>query len=298
MGETERLSVAVLGPGGVGGLLAGLLARAGHRVVCLAGEDTARALREQGIRVRSGQHGDFRVAVEAGTRLEESVDLVIVAVKETSLAEAVRRVPGDVLGGGSLVVPLLNGVEHLEFLRERYGSRRVAAGAIRVEATRVAPGVIEHGTAFTDVELAGPDALRGRLERLAGVLDAAGVTARVTGDEGAALWSKLALLAPFALLTTRYGLTIGEVRSLRRDELRAAVREVAAVGAAAGVPTDVEAIMGRYEAFPAAAKSSMQRDAEAGRPLELDAIGGAVVRAAGRHGVAVPVVAGLVEALR
>lgn len=298
VGETGRLNVAVLGPGGVGGLLAGLLARAGHRVLCLAGEDTARVLREQGIRVRSGQHGAFQVAVEAGTRLDEDVDLVIVAVKETALAEAVERVPGGVLGDDALVVPLLNGVEHLEFLRERYGSERVAAGAIRVEATRVAPGVIEHGTAFTDIELAGPGVLRGRLERLAGVLGAAGVTARVSDDEGAALWSKLVLLAPFALLTTRYGLTVGEVRGLRRDELRAAVSEVAEVSAAAGVPADVEAVMARYDAFPAATKSSMQRDAEAGRPLELDAIGGAVVRAAERYGVAVPVVAGLVAALR
>ncbi|WP_236242800.1 ketopantoate reductase family protein [Streptomyces sp. CC228A] len=290
-----RLTVAVLGPGGVGGLLAGLLARGGHRVVCLAGEETAGALRDGGIRVRSGQHGDFHAAVEAGTRLADAPDLVLVAVKETALREALERVPADVLRDDTLVVPLLNGIDHLELLRERYGPGRVAAGAIRVEATRVAPGVIEHGTPFTDVELAGPEALRERLEALAGVLRGVGIGVSVGQDVEAALWGKLALLAPFALLTTRYGLPIGEVRTARRDELVGAVGEAVAVGRAAGVPLDAEAIVARYDAFPAATKSSMQRDAEAGRPLELDAVGGALLRAAERHSVPVPVLSRLVR---
>ncbi len=295
MSVNGRLTVAVLGPGGVGGLLAGLLARGGHRVVCLAGEETAGALRDGGIRVRSGQHGDFHAAVEAGTRLADAPDLVLVAVKETALREALERVPADVLRDDTLVVPLLNGIDHLELLRERYGPGRVAAGAIRVEATRVAPGVIEHGTPFTDVELAGPEALRERLEALAGVLRGVGIGVSVGQDAEAALWGKLALLAPFALLTTRYGLPIGEVRTARRDELVGAVGEAVAVGRAAGVPLDAEAIVARYDAFPAATKSSMQRDAEAGRPLELDAVGGALLRAAERHSVPVPVLSRLVR---
>ncbi len=295
MSVNGRLTVAVLGPGGVGGLLAGLLARGGHRVVCLAGEETAGALRDGGIRVRSGQHGDFHAAVEAGTRLADAPDLVLVAVKETALREALERVPADVLRDDTLVVPLLNGIDHLELLRERYGPGRVAAGAIRVEATRVAPGVIEHGTPFTDVELAGPEALRERLEALAGVLRGVGIGVSVGQDVEAALWGKLALLAPFALLTTRYGLPIGEVRTARRDELVGAVGEAVAVGRAAGVPLDAEAIVARYDAFPAATKSSMQRDAEAGRPLELDAVGGALLRAAERHSVPVPVLSRLVR---
>ncbi|OII61836.1 2-dehydropantoate 2-reductase [Streptomyces sp. CC53] len=295
MSVNGRLTVAVLGPGGVGGLLAGLLARGGHRVVCLAGEETAGALRDGGIRVRSGQHGDFHVAVEAATRLADAPDLVLVAVKETALREALERVPADVLRDDTLVVPLLNGIEHLELLRERYGTGRVAAGVIRVEATRVAPGVIEHGTPFTEVELAGPEALRARLEALAGVLRGVGVGVSVGQDVAAALWGKLALLAPFALLTTRYGLPVGEVRVERRDELVAAVGEAVAVARAAGVSLDPEAVMARYDAFPAATKSSMQRDAEAGRLLEVDAVGGALLRAAERHSVPVPVLSRLVR---
>ncbi|WKX69066.1 ketopantoate reductase family protein [Streptomyces sp. XD-27] len=296
MTGTHPWTVAVLGPGGVGGLLAALLARAGHRVICLAGEETAGTLRRDGIRVLSSAFGDFTAHVEADTELREPVDVCLVAVKHTALAAALERVPPAALGGG-LVVPLLNGVEHPALLRRRYRPEQVAPGVIRVESTRVAPGVIEHGSPFAEVDLAGATVDRGRLDALAEVLTAAGVGARVRDDEAAALWAKMGFLAPMALLTTRYGLTVGGVRAERREELLAVVEETAAVSGAAGGPADTAAVLARYDSFPADTKSSMQRDAEAGRPLELDAIGGALLRAAERHGVAVPVAARLVAEL-
>lgn len=288
-------TVAVLGPGGVGGLLAALLSRAGHRVICLAGDATAQALGEGGIRVRSGRFGDFTAAVEADTELREPVDLCVVAVKHTALDAALDRVPPAVLGTDGLVLPLLNGIEHLDTLRRRYGDDRVAAGVIRVESTRVAPGVIEHGSPFTEIDLVGTTTRS--LTGLAAVLESAGVRTRLAESETAVLWTKLAFLAPFALLTTRYDATIGTIRTGHREELLALVGEITAVGRAAGAPLDPDRTLAMYDAFPAGMKSSMQRDAAAGRALELDAIGGAVLRAAKRHGVPVPTVARLVSEL-
>ncbi|MEU0443669.1 2-dehydropantoate 2-reductase [Streptomyces sp. NPDC006186] len=292
--SSEKLTVAVLGPGGVGGLLAALLARAGHRVTCLAGEATAEVLRTRGIQIRSGQFGDFTVPVEAAGELDGPVDAVLVAVKLTTLDAALARVPAKALGD-ALVVPFLNGVEHPALLRERYPEAQVAPGVIRVESTRVAPGVIEHGSPFTEIDLAGDTVPRAGLEALAGALAEAGPVARVVDGEAAALWAKMAFLAPFALLTTRYGVSVGEVRTVHREELTALVEETAAVSGACGGPADPAGTLARYDAFPAQSKSSMLRDAEAGRPLELDAIGGALLRAAERHGVAVPVAARLVR---
>jgi 2-dehydropantoate 2-reductase len=97
---------------------------------------------------------------------------------------------------------------------------------------------------------------------------------------------------------TPIGLPPGEARTRHREEFQALVAEAAAVSRVCGGPADPAQAMARYDAFPPGAKSSMQRDAEAGRPLELDAIGGALLRAAGRHGVAVPVTARLVGELR
>lgn len=292
----ERSTVAVLGPGGVGGLLAALVARAGHRVICLAGDETARALRTDGMRVHSGRFGDFTAAVEADTELREPVDACLIAVKHTALDAALERVRPEALGEG-LLVPFLNGVEHPAALRAHYGTARVAPAVIRVESTRTAPGVIEHGSPFAEIDLTGESVSRGRLDALAGVLTAAGPAVRVLDDEAATLWAKMSFLAPFALLTTRYGVPLGEVRTGHREELTALVAETAAVSRACGAPADPARALARYDAFPPDTKSSMQRDAEAGLPLELDAIGGALLRAADRHGVAVPVARGLVREL-
>ncbi|MGW4596717.1 ketopantoate reductase family protein [Streptomyces sp. NPDC004457] len=294
---TRPLTVAVLGPGGTGGLLAALLSRSGHRVICLAGEATAEALRRTGITVRSPQFGDFTAAVDADTELREPVDACLITVKHTALGAALTRVSPAVLGD-ALAVPLLNGVEHPGALRARYPPDRVAPAVIRVESTRTAPGVIEHGSPFTEIDLAGDAVPRTRLEALAAHLTDCGTTARVAGDETAALWAKMAFLAPFALLTTRYGVPLGVARVRHRQELEALVAETAAVSRACGAPADPERALARYDAFPPAARSSMQRDAEAGRPLELDAIGGALLRAAERHGVPVPMTARLVRELR
>lgn len=290
----NELSVAVLGPGGVGGLLAALLSRAGHRVICLSGEKTAETLRTDGIRVGSARFGDFTVRVEADTELREPVDACLVTVKHTALDAALARVPAPVLSDG-LLVPFLNGVEHPAALRARYRPARVAPAVIRVESTRVAPGVVEHGSPFAEIDLTGTEVPRARLDALADAFAAAGPATRVLEDETAALWAKMSFLAPFALLTTRYGLPLGDVRTRHRDELTALVEETAAISRACGGPADPAQALARYDAFPPSTKSSMQRDAEAGRPLELDAIGGALLRAAERHGIPAPVAARVVD---
>lgn len=292
-----RLTVAVLGPGGIGGLLAALLSRSGHRVICLAGDETAATLRTTGIRVRSGLFGDFTADIEADTELREPVDACLITVKATALDAALTRVPPTMLGG-ALVVPFLNGVEHPQALRARYGDDRVAPAVIRAESTRVAPGEIEHTSPFAEIDLTGDTAPRDHLDTLTQTLAAAGPATRVLPDETAALWAKMSFLAPFALLTTRHALPLGDVRTRHREELTALVEETAAISHASGGPADPAQALARYDSFPPGTKSSMQRDAEAGRPLELDAIGGALLRAADRHGVPAPVTSRLVRELR
>lgn len=297
MTTNHRLTVAILGPGGIGGLLAALLSRAGHRVICLAGDETATTLRTSGIQVHSGVYGDFTAEVEADTELREPVDACLITVKATALDAALTRVPRAALGD-ALVVPFLNGVEHPAALRARYRPDRVAPAVIRVESTRIAPGKIEHASPFAEIDLAGDTVPRDLLDALAQALHTAGPTTRVLPDETAALWAKMSFLAPFALLTTHHALPLGDVRTRHREELTALVEETAAVSHACGGPADPAQALARYDAFPPQTKSSMQRDAEAGRPLELDAIGGALLRAAERHGVPAPVAARLVRELR
>jgi 2-dehydropantoate 2-reductase len=293
----EDWSVAVVGPGGVGGLVGGVLARAGHRVVYVARPDTAAALNAHGLRVRSVEFGDFEVPARAVTRLTEPVDMCVIAVKATSLDAALGTVPAATTDTG-LVLPLLNGVDHMTALRAHFPPERVAAGVIRVESTRVAPGQVEHTTPFSWIEMASATATPDRLEAAAAPMREAGLTVTVRDNEPAVLWEKVAFLAPLALLTTHAAAPVGTIRTDRRADLEAVIKEVATVAAAAGGPVDPAVVLGMFDRVSGDLKSSMQRDAEAGRPLELDAIGGAVLRAAERYGVAVPVTAGLVADLR
>ncbi|MBC6471167.1 2-dehydropantoate 2-reductase [Actinomadura alba] len=295
--QSTDATIAVLGPGGVGGLLGALLARAGRRVVFLARPDTAAALRRDGLTVRSHRYGDFTVPVDARTELDEPVDACLIAVKQTALDPALTRLSADALGR-ALVVPLLNGAEHMTALRERYPAPQVVAGTIRVESTRLAPGLIEHVSPFAAIELASHATPRDRLDGLAEGLGRAGIDVTVRDDETAVLWDKLSFLASLALLTTYAGTPIGEVRENRRTELLAVAREIATVAGAAGGTLGAEDVVAALDRVDAGMKSSMLRDAEAGRELELDAIGGSVLRAAERHGLEVPVTAALVADLR
>jgi 2-dehydropantoate 2-reductase len=289
--------VAVLGPGGVGGLLAALLARRGDRVTCLAPPATAAHLAANGLELRSPALGDARVAVEAATRLDHPVDVCFVTVKAAQLGAAVEAVPAGALGDG-LVVPFLNGIDHVAWLRERYPPDQVATGTIAVESTRVGPGLIEHASPFAIVELAAGKAPRDRVEELAARLAETGLDVTVRDDEARALWTKLAVLAPIALVTTWTAAPFGEARVRHRDEAVRVAREVVRAARADGVELDEEATVARIDTIPGGMRSSMQKDAAAGRPIELDAIGGAILRAADRAGTGAPVTARLVADLR
>ena len=289
----KQWSVAVVGPGGVGGLLGAVLTRAGHQVVYLARPETARVLNTEGLRAFSVQFGDIQVPAPAVQRLTGPVDLCLVAVKATSLGQALAGVPASALGGG-LVLPSLNGLEHMDALRAHVPADQVVAGAIRIESTRVAPGRVEHTSPFSLIEVASDTAPADRVAALAEQLRQAGFEVAVRADEASLLWDKLALLAPLALLTTHAGAALGVVRDQRRADLDAVIDEVVAVAAAAGSQVDAAAVHRMMNRIPPAMKSSMLRDAEAGRPTELDAIGGAVLRAARVRGLDTPVTARLV----
>ncbi|HEY4896418.1 MAG TPA: 2-dehydropantoate 2-reductase [Solirubrobacteraceae bacterium] len=283
------MRTAVLGPGGVGGLLAGALQRAGGDVVLVARESTAAHVAEHGLDIRSVILGDFLAHPPVVTRLEEPVDALIVATKASGLAPALERVAVE----PGLVLPQLNGLDHLAVLRERFPGR-VLAGSIRVEADRPEPGVIVHTSPFLLVDMASADpALRPAMEMLAAELSDAGVPTRTGDSEPQVMWSKLVRLNALACTTSAYDKLLGEIRSTPelRADLVGAIEEACAVGRAEGA-RDVEAsiAIGELERAHETLGSSMQRDIAAGREPELDAIPGSVMRAGARHGIACPTI--------
>jgi 2-dehydropantoate 2-reductase len=206
-------------------------------------------------------------------------------------------VPANVLGP-ALVIPFLNGIEHVDRLRAVYPLSSVVAATIRIETAKARPGLIRHTSPFASVEFAASADSRDRVQSIAAHMSAAGLDVRVRYDELAMLWDKFALLGPLALLTTHERANAGAIRSRRRAEAIALIGEVAAVAAADGVEIDRDAVLRLMDSVPEAMESSMQRDQAAGRPLELDALGGALLRRAAKAGIAVPVTRRLVDELQ
>jgi 2-dehydropantoate 2-reductase len=261
---------AILGAGGIGGLLAGALARSGSDVLLLLRPE-ALARYTGRLAVESAVLGDFEVDVPGVPLLDRPVDIVWVATKATQLEAALTLAPADQVGE-AVVIPLLNGVDHVELLRSRY--RDVVAGAIRVESERLSPTLIRQSSPFLRVELAGAEAAQAELRR-------AKIECRARDDELSLLWDKLAFLAPIALATSALDAEFG---AAREDPRFLGCREEAlAVAGAEGARFDGEALRKLQENAPASMRSSMQKDLAAGREPELDAIAGPILRGGHKH---------------
>lgn len=266
---------AVLGSGGIGGLIGAALARGGADVVLLMRPQTL-ARYSGTLTVESAVLGDFEVTVPAASELDREIDALWVATKAPGLADALELAPPDRVGAAA-VVPVLNGIDHVALLRELYA--RVVPAAIRVESERLPDGTIRQSSSFARVELA-------RGEELAADLEAGGIACKLRDDEVSLLWEKLSFLAPIALATTAHDAPLGSVRD---DELyRHCQDEALAVARAEGAVIDEPALRALAAGASSGMRSSMQKDVEAGRPPELDAIAGPILRAGRLHAIGVP----------
>ncbi len=243
------------------------------------------------LRVESVVLGDFEVDVATAPSLDREVDVVWVTTKAPQLEAALELAPPEIVAGAA-VVALLNGVDHAALLHERYEC--ALAGAISVESERFEAGLVRQKSPFAYVVLApGP-----RHDEIAGELRTAGFDVGLAPDEPTLLWEKLVFLAPLALTTTALGAPVGTVQA--EPEWAARLirchEESVAIGLAEGAALDASNLRRRFLEFSGGEmRTSMQKDFDAGRPLELDAIAGPIVRGGQRHGVPTPATEELVR---
>jgi len=290
--------IGVLGPGGVGGALAVRLALAGHQVVCVGRAETARAIARDGLMLELAGEV-LHARPEVVERLEQPVSLLLVTLKATGLEDGLQRVDPAAVAQG-VIVPLLNGIEHVGIIRAALGSRVAAASIARIEAYRVSTVHVVQPGLNPIVAAASADVDAATLERALAPLREAGVELRLGRSEAEVLWEKAARLAVLAPVTALTQLPIGELRVDPdwRPLLEAALTESCAVATAAGVPMRSDAQWSIIDSMPHTLSTSAARDVAAGRPNEIDAITGGVVRAGARLGVPCPVLAGLLERCR
>jgi 2-dehydropantoate 2-reductase len=213
----------------------------------------------------------------------QPTDVLWLTVKATQLESALGSIRDPKSVGA--MVPLLNGLDHIELLRSKFGADRVIPATIGGEMERVSPGHFVHRSPFAILNIlaTGRALLQSVCERLRGI----GFICNFMDDETTLMWSKLVFLAPIALTTSAFDKTVGEVEADPKAwaQFEACVRETAAAGKAEGANLDPETVLKLVKGAPFAMRSSMQKDVAAGLPPELDAIGGAILRAAKQHGL-------------
>ena len=288
------MRIAVVGAGGVGGYFGGRLAQAGHDVTFIARGRHLSAMLQDGLQVES-INGDFTVSPVQATDNPENVgavDLVVIAVKAWQIPETAVRL-GPMLGPQTRVLPLQNGLEASAQLAEVLGPAPVLGGLCAIYSFITAPGCIRHigidpWVTFGAMQ---PDQ-KDSLAEIETALQHAGITANIVSDIRVPLWDKFLILR-WGVVGAVCRMPAGVMRSLPqiRGMMDQAGREVLEVADSQGIALAADALQSSsalLDSLPAVATTSLQRDVMEGRPSELDAQAGALVRLGQRAGIATP----------
>lgn len=273
--------IAIVGPGAIGGIMAGWLARDGKHEVIVCGR---RPLSELTIET-SRETFVVRPRVFTDPKAVPTVEWVLVATKAYDAAATAAWLP-RLCAQGAAVAVLQNGVEHRERFAAQVPAERVVPVLIYCPAERTSPA---HFRQRAGAKLLVPDDARSR--EFTALFAGTGIEASVTADWKSEAWSKLALNAAGilnALLLEPAGVFYREdIAELARDIMR----ECMAVGRAEGavLSDDLpEIVLQRYRANPRDSVNSLHADYMAGRPMELEARNGIVVRLGLKHGIPTP----------
>ena len=293
------MQIAVVGGGGVGGYVAAKLIRAGAAEVTLFARGAhLAAIEASGLQVIDHDetftvHPDTRPP-QPGTRF----DAVFLAVKSYDLASACRMV-APFVGEETVVVPLSNGVDHAAEIAACLQRGIVCEGCVHVISHIASPGVIEKRSPLFYL-IFGAERIDARMRRLEQLLNASGLKSKCREDARYACWKKYLFIATFAMLTAYHAMPMDRVWREHRDEAEALLAEIRSVANGLGVPideADIAQVRKQAENLPPDAKTSMQRDFEAGRRTELETLGGYIVRKGAALGIEVPLMRKLYGAL-
>ncbi len=300
------MKVAVFGAGGIGAYVGARLARAGHPVALIARGAHADAMRTAGVHIQApGEqwHVHPRLITE-DARLVGSADVVILATKTYHFATVLPLI-APLIGPRTLVLTLQNGVDAFEQVATAYGEAVTLAGTIYCELSVAEPGVIRSG--IEPVRLTfGPIAglpVSAMAQAFATACVDAGIETTLVQVGEQAVWSKAIFVAAMSAVTTLAEVSIGPLLadSSAVALLTAALQEAYAVAQASGVHfthDPVAQALAIARAMPGTTRSSMSRDLEHGRPLEVEALSGSIVRRGATLNVPTPVNQALYALLR
>lgn len=271
------MHVLVLGAGAIGGYFGARLIEAGHRVEFLVRPARAARLAKQGLRVCS-QRGDFAAPVQiyVGAAVANPPDLVILSCKAYDLASAIEAI-APTLGDATRVLPLLNGLQHLDALDDAFGKPRILGGLCHISVTLDDDGSIRHFGRLEKLTFGSREAEVRVPPAIADGLHGIGSGVVASDDVLGAMWDKFGFIATLAGLTCLMRATVGQIVATPEGSAlsRRLHAECVAIAAAAGHPV-LEAAIRSAQAILTAPdsplKASMLRDLERGARTECEHI--------------------------
>lgn len=290
------MKIVIFGSGGVGGYFGGRLAQNGADVTFIARGAHLKTILENGLRVDSID-GGFTIhpakATDDTTSLG-AVDLIFLATKAWQLDSAIEQMK-PLVGEKTIILPMLNGMEHMDKLLKTFGTKHVLGGFCRISAVIAEPGRIDHVGVKPYIAYGEWDNSRSeRLEKVHALFNPiSGITAEIPADIHVAMWEKFIFISGTSGVGAYTRVPMGEYRSNpeSRSMLVNAMEETAAVARVRGVPIPidfVQATIHRIDTLSPQIMASMQKDVMAGRPSELNEQTGAVIRMGKAAGVPTP----------
>jgi 2-dehydropantoate 2-reductase len=280
------MRILVLGAGAVGGYFGGRLSEAGRDVTFLVRPARAALLRESGLVVTSPL-GDFHIPVQTTTtdHLSGTYDVVLLTAKHYGLDEAIEAI-SPAIGEQSSVLPLLNGLVHLDRLDAAFGSERVLGGVAHVGAALLPDGSIRHHNRFSAIAFGDRGGTIGSREQaIAGAFGGTPVTATPSGNILLDMWEKFVMLTTMAGMNCLMRGNIGEITETEDGPalMRMFLDECQAVAAASGYvprPSHGKQTIAMLTRKGSIDSASMRTDLNAGGRTEADWILGDMRRRA------------------
>lgn len=295
----NNFSAAILGLGGIGGLLASLFWKNGFKTTCIVRQNNIDNFINAGINFQSRIFGNFISWPKFVTKLDFKPDILFITTKANELPAAIELILPDLVKN-SVIIPLLNGIEHIELIRNRLG-KRVAVGMIgKIESKKEgASGITHLSPNVPEIEIASDDFSPEILQDIADILRVIGMKVKILKNEKEVIWRKLARVNAVASLTALNNQPLGFIRDNPewREKLENCVREGILVARAEGVDLDFQEIMKQINNLPASITSSLQRDIAGGKDSELEAIPGAVIRRAEHYKIPCPTIKEIYQGL-
>lgn len=278
------MRILILGAGGTGGYFGGRLLEAGANVIFLVRENRREQLRNQGLRIES-QYGNATLQVDAKlqSEIEPQYDLIVVTCKAYDLPSAIETIRPAV-SASTAILPLLNGIAHIDMLNEQFGSEKVLGGTAKIQVTLTPDGVVRQLNDWQTVSFGEQDGTESpRVRELKALLDKSGVEVKLSRDIVRDLWLKLVHLSTVAGMTCLMRANLGEIiRTAEGPALLKSFFEInARIASSEGHAPDETFLRTYYDLFAqrdSRYEASMLRDIEKGGPIEAEHILGFMLR--------------------